>query len=147
MNTMISFMRYFEAFEDAVANGNWDTVKACLAENVHYTVVNVPFACDLKGREKVVTGMQKSIGNFDAQLDERMLEIVSISRINPDEIRVELISGYQQGAEILRLPVSMNIKSESGLISEINDVYDPVWIEGATIWLERNASGLDPSYV
>lgn len=147
MNTLISFSNYFQAFEEAVATDQWQAVEQCLADDVRYTVVNVPFACDIRGRENVVAGMQRSIRNFDAQMDERMLDVVSVCRLDHNQIRVELISGYTRGEETIRIPVSMHIKSDQGRLTDVQDVYDPNWTLGAVGWLAKYASDLDPSYV
>ncbi|MEM1230609.1 MAG: nuclear transport factor 2 family protein [Pseudomonadota bacterium] len=146
MSAIIAFTNYFQAFEAAVATGRWEDVADHLAEDVHYAVLNVPFACELKGRNQVVAGMQRSLANFDHHMDARLLDIVSLSRLDETRLRAELVSGYERGDAALRIPVSMDIRAVDGRITELTDIYDPTWVAGALSWLATHASDLDPSY-
>ena len=146
MDPFVVFSRYFQAFEEAVAGGDWHGVAANLTPDVQYEVRNVPFACALRGRDAVVAAFQRSVGNFDQRMDGRSLDILSISRLSEHEVRAELVSGYARDNEQLTAPVSCNVQCREGLVTSIVDTYDPVWIRGAMQWLERHAPDLDPTY-
>lgn len=145
--SVIRFTHYFNAFEAALADGDWAAVAACFAEDAVYAVTGAPFACTLKGPEAIVAGFRRSTANFDALLDERLLEIEQITRMGQDELWVSLISGYgRAGAPPLRLPVAMRVRFKDSKIVELTDHYQPEYIAGGLHWMMNHASDLNPAY-
>ena len=146
-NIVSSFMQYFDSFENAVAGGDWSGVASQLTEDIRYQVHGVPFSCELVGRDAVIAGFQKSTAAFDASMDLRMLEILSLVRLGPDALRVELISGYgREAIGSVTAPVSIEASVRNGQISLLRDFYDPVLTAPALTWLGTHAAAADPSY-
>ncbi|MEM1436272.1 MAG: nuclear transport factor 2 family protein [Pseudomonadota bacterium] len=145
--SVLWFSRYFNAFEDALTDGDWAPVAGCFAADAVYRVVGAPFACTLHGRDAIVAGFQRSTGNFDARLDERLLEIEQITRMHRSELWVNLISGYgRDGAPPLRLPVAMRVRFSGREIAELTDHYQPEYIAGGLHWMVSHAADLNPAY-
>lgn len=141
------FMNYFKAFEVAVKEGRWEEVEDTLADQIMYTVEGVPFACEIKGRDAVLAAFRKSTDAFDATMDFRMLEILSLVRLGANHIRVELLSGYGRDAVgSMTAPVTIEVRTDGERISRLRDVYDPALTIPALSWLAVNISDADPSY-
>ena len=147
-STISVFMEYFNAFEDALSGSCWDRVEKSFCEDIVYSVEGVPFACEVKGRAEVIAALQKSTAAFDATMDFRLLEILTITRIAHNHIRAELLSGYGRDATgAMTAPVTIEVKSDGARISSLRDIYDPTLTLPALSWLAAYIEGADPSYV
>lgn len=148
VNTMHRFMEYFDEFEQALQTGAWSAVANALSDDVRYSVEGVPFGCEIQGRDAVVQAFQRSTSAFDATMDFRMLEIVSLARLGQDHIRVDLLSGYgRDDTGTVTAPVTIEVKADEHGIVELRDVYDPVLTAPALAWIAENFADADPSYV
>lgn len=143
----VIFCEYFDAFERALMDDDWSPVARCFADDARYRVENVPFACELAGPEAIVRGLQKSVSHFDRCMDGRLLEILSITRLAPHRIQVELVTGYDRGGQALRGLVSCEVETDGAKIHRLTDRYEPAFMAGAMQWLGAHAADLDPSYV
>lgn len=142
------FMQYFNAFETALRNDAWDSVGALLAEDAHYSVAGVPFACEIDGRAAILQAFQRSTSAFDATMDFRMLEILSIARLSAGHIRVEMISGYgRHDVGAVTAPVTIEVEVGDKQIRSLGDRYDPELTAPALTWLSIHAGDANPSYV
>ncbi|TCO78614.1 hypothetical protein [Chromatocurvus halotolerans] len=141
-------MNYFDAFERAVVDGRWQEVEEMLTEQVTYKVEGVPFACEIDGRAAVMDAFRKSTRAFDATMDFRLLEILSIVRLADNHIRVELLSGYgRDKVGSMTAPVAIEVKTNGSRVSSLRDTYDPTLSMPALSWLAANLGDADPSYV
>lgn len=146
-NTMAKFLHYFHCFEAALETGNWDAVGDTLTEDARYSVRGVPFACEIKGKTAILDAFRKSTASFDATMDFRLLEILSMVRLGPDRIRADLISGYgREGIGSATAPVTIEIEAREDGIVELTDSYDPELTAPALTWLAMNLGDADPSY-
>ncbi len=142
------FMQYFEAFESALSGGDWDRVGELLAEDARYSVEGVPFACEIEGRAAILESLQRSTTGFDATMDFRMLEILSITRLGPRHIRVDLISGYgRDSIGSMTAPVTIEVEVGDTQIRRLSDHYDPELTAPALTWLATHASDANPGYL
>lgn len=147
-STMGTFMRYFQAFEEAISADEWEALENYFHADAKYSVEGVPFACEISGRDAILSAFQKSTGAFDATMDFRMLEIVSMLRVNQNTIRVDLVSGYGRDAiGSMTAPVSMEVTVKDYRIQRLRDIYDPTLTTPALTWLAVNAPDADPRYV
>jgi hypothetical protein len=148
MFTISRFVTYFERFEAALETGNWDAVRACLSENLRYSVEGVPYACTIDGRDKVLSALQKSTAAFDATMDFRLLEVQSIYRLSSNRIRVDLVSGYgRTGTGSVTAPVTMEVAADESGIVELSDCYDPELTTPALTWIATHLADADPRYI
>ena len=147
-STIETYMDYFRAFENAMETGNWESVNEWLHDDLSYTVDGVPFACHVEGKAPVLAAFQKSTSGFDATMDLRQLEIVSMLRTGESTIRIELVSGYgRESVGTMTAPVSMEAEVKDGKIYRLHDFYDPVLTSHALAWLATHMPDADPSYV
>ena len=143
-----TFMNYFNAFEAALDKNNWDPVSGALSEGVTYTVEGVPFACRIQGRDAVVEAFKRSTQNFDATMDFRQLEVLNITRLAPEQVRVDLLSGYGRASVgSMTVPVTIEVETSEGKIRSLRDRYDPELTGPALSWLAANIQDADPSYL
>jgi limonene-1,2-epoxide hydrolase len=147
-SVMSQFMQYFDRFEAALQTDDWSEVRASFAENACYLVEGVPFACRIHGRDAIVSALRKSTASFDATMDFRMLEVLSMVRLGPDRVRIELLSGYGRHAiGSMTAPVSMEVQADARGIVELKDLYDPELTAPALTWIATHLGDADPSYV
>jgi len=59
---------WIAAFDMACGTDDWAPLAAYLTEDVVYLVAGAPFACELRGRDAVIAGLQKSVRGFDHKL-------------------------------------------------------------------------------
>ena len=146
-STMGLFMDYFERFEHALQTGVWDGVAESLAANATYAIEGVPFGGEINGRDAIVCAFQKSTSAFDATMDFRLLEIISMQRLGPDRIRVDLISGYGRDAVgSVTAPVTIEVTADDHGIVALKDSYDEQLTAPALTWLATHCPDADPSY-
>lgn len=141
------FLDYFERFETALNTGIWEPVGDALEDDAVYTVEGVPFACEIKGRDAILQGFEKSTAAFDKSMDVRLLEIQSMTRLGPGKLRVDLLSGYgRDSVGTMSAPVTIEVELGEGGISRLRDLYDPELTAPALTWLAMNMPDADPSY-
>lgn len=142
------FMNYFNTFEQAMTEGSWLAVEELLTDQIIYKVEGVPFACEVKGKAEVVKAFRKSTSAFDATMDFRMLEILSVARLGDGHLRVDLLSGYgRDSVGSMTAPVSIEVRTDGPRIASLRDIYDPTLTTPALSWLAMHVGDADPSYV
>ncbi|MEM6653340.1 MAG: nuclear transport factor 2 family protein [Pseudomonadota bacterium] len=141
---------WIKAFDQAFETGDWHTARSFLAEDVVYIVAGAPFACELRGRDAVISGFQKSLSNFDEKFDERRWEAVDV-RVWEDHV----VTAYAKGDYVLtgKPPITFSAKSHwffrGDKISVMTDVYDlkQVNVQETLQWLATHGGGMDAGYV
>ena len=141
---------WIRAFDQAFETGDWHTARSFLAEDVVYIVAGAPFACELRGRDAVISGFQKSLSNFDKKFDERRWEAVDV-RVWDDHA----ITAFAKGDYGLngKPPITFSAKSHwffrGDEISVMTDVYDlsQVNVQETLQWLATHGGDMDASYV
>ncbi|MEL7042259.1 MAG: nuclear transport factor 2 family protein [Pseudomonadota bacterium] len=141
---------WIRAFDQAFETGDWHTARSFLAEDVVYIVAGAPFACELRGRDAVISGFQKSLSNFDKKFDERRWEAVDV-RVWDDHA----ITAFAKGDYGLngKPPITFSAKSHwffrGDEISVMTDVYDlsQVNVQETLQWLAKHGGDMDASYV
>ena len=140
---------WIAAFDQAVESGEWDRLEPFLDPDVTYTVSGVPFACSLKGRDAVIAGFAKSIGNFDKHFDAREWFGVGVREFGPDTITGRAMAVYRQdGKPVLQVSAPTVWRFKGDRLSAMHDMYDVTEadIQAALVWLSENAPELDASY-
>lgn len=147
-SAMGTFMDYFQAFEEAISENEWTALESYFHTDARYSVEGVPFACEVSGRDAILTALQRSTGAFDATMDFRMLEIISMLRVSENTIRVDLVSGYGRDAiGSMTAPVSMEVTVKDNRIQRLRDIYDQTLTRPGLAWLAVNAPDADPTYL
>jgi len=147
-NTMAKFLHYFQCFGAALETGNWDAVGDTLTDDARYSVRGVPFACEVTGKKAILEAFKKSTASFDATMDFRLLEVLSMIRLGPDRVRADLVSGYgRDGIGSATAPVSIEVEAREDGIAELTDIYDPELTAPALTWIAANLGDADPSYL
>ncbi|NQX94087.1 MAG: nuclear transport factor 2 family protein [Erythrobacter sp.] len=140
---------WIAAFDRAVETGDWDRLEPFLDPEVSYTVSGVPFACSLKGRDRVIAGFAKSIANFDKRFDAREWFGVGVRVFEPDTITGRAMAVYRQsGAPVLQVSAPTVWRFKGDRLVALHDMYDGTEanIQAALVWLSENAPDLDASY-
>lgn len=143
------FTEYFERFETALESSEgWEQVEAMFTDSATYVVEGVPFACEISGASAIVAGFKKSVENFDRNMSNRGLELLSCDRSGPGSVRLSLLSSYEiEGKGMAVAPVTIDMATSDGKISMLRDIYDPELTGPALLWIATHAEGCDPSYV
>jgi len=141
---------WIAAFDQCCVDDRWDRLTPFLCEDVMYGVTGVPFACELRGIDRVLGGFRRSVQNFDRKCETRTWKALNIRVFEPTTIRADIFAGYKitdrpavhfgvQGLWIFR----------EDRLSAMFDLYDLAHhdTQAALQWLAENGGGLDPSYV
>lgn len=141
------FVAQRRAFEAAYESGDWQPLSALLAGDVRYEVMNMPFHCDVRGRDAVLAGFKKSVERFD----KHCIRTVGIaSRLREEGARVLVHSGIRferPGAPPTATRLWEVVTFKEGLVERIIDIYEPGAAEAFEAWMAEWGQGLDPSYV
>ena len=140
---------WIAAFERAYETDDWSEASDCLTDDVVYLVAGVPFACELRGRDKVISGFRKSLKNFDRKFDQRRWEAVDV-HVWADQA----VTGLAKGDYVLgdKPPITFSARSawyvRDDKISLMTDLYDVAEVNAARTlaWLVEHGDGLDASY-
>ncbi len=141
---------WIEAFDQCVIDDQWERLHPFLDPDVRYIVSGTPFACTLKGRDAVLSGLAKSIRNFDRYFDQRGWTPVWTRVYPPNAIHVLVHGEYRKkGLPPLRIPVLGQWYYHEGKIDCMVDIYDDALadMEQAYQWLAEHPGVIDPSYV
>ena len=141
---------WISAFDQAFETGDWSKARSFLTDDVVYIVAGAPFACELRGREAVIGGFQKSLSNFDERIDERRWEAVDVKQWED-----HAITAYAKGDYVLagKPPITFSAQSHwffrGDKISVMTDVYDltQVNVQETLQRLAPHGADKDASYV
>ncbi len=144
-----NWKNWIAAFDAAVEQDDWASLRPFLDEDVTYTVSGVPFACDLAGVDAVLAGFRKSITNFDRHFDKRMWFGVGVRQYAPDVVTGRAMGVYRMGdLPLLHFSAASIWRFKDGKISMMQDCYDlaEADVQAALAWLGEHAPELDASY-
>lgn len=140
---------WIAAFDSACASDDWAPLAAFLTEDVVYLVAGAPFACELRGREAVISGLRKSVRGFDRRFDQRLWEGVGIKAWGAEAVTARAKGTYHMaGKPALSFAAKGSWYFRGGQICLMTDIYDlgEVDVMDALQWLALHGEGLDPSY-
>lgn len=140
---------WINAFDAAVEQDDWESLRRFLDDDVTYTVSGVPFACHLVGVVAVLAGFQKSIANFDRHFDERMWFGVGVREYAPDVVTGRAMGVYRlRDLPLLHFSAPSVWRFREGKITMMQDCYDlaEADVQAALGWLGEHAPDLDASY-
>jgi len=149
---MAQWQAWYEAFETSAVDGGWDRLAPFLSEDVQYRVSGMPYACVLKGRERVIDGFRKSFKGFDDKFDRRTHQVVGTRFFEPGHVQARIWGCYEtEGVPALAFPTTGHWHFDGGQIGLMVDVYDSAELEhvAAFEWLAEygpRLGALDPSY-
>jgi predicted ester cyclase len=141
---------WIAAFDECVADDQWDRLKAFLTDDVVYAVTGIPMACEIRGRDAVIAGFARSIRNFDHKLGGREWYGVGIRFHAPNAITAQAMVVYRPaGMPVISFAAHGFWMFRGGQICMMTDVYDAEEIDAqvALALLEQSGGALDPSYV
>jgi len=140
---------WIAAFDAATADDDWARLGPFLTEDVIYAVTGAPFACELRGREAVIAGFEKSIRGFDRKFDERRWLGVGVRVWPPNAITARATGWYRLDSHA---PITFAAKSlwlfRGDRLSLMTDIYDTseADVQATLAALEAAGDGFDPSY-
>ncbi len=141
--------RWIEAFDETCKDNRWERLAPFVTEDVIYVVCGSPFAAELRGRDAVLSGFERSVRNFDQKFDRRSWTAVNVRVHEPNLITATVDGGYAaEGLPELRFGVFGQWMFRGGSISMMIDHYDLTCADmvRAMEWLGVHGAGLDPSY-
>ena len=137
------------AFDRACETDRWDELHDYLADDVTYIVAGVPFACELRGRDAVIAGFQRSVRNFDRKFDARRWDGVGVRALAPNAVTARAFGTYElAGKPTLTFAAHGAWFFRGETICLMTDIYDAAEadIVAAFGWLEAHGAGMDPGY-
>ncbi|MGB7405631.1 MAG: nuclear transport factor 2 family protein [Pacificimonas sp.] len=144
-----NWKNWIAAFDAAVEQDDWASLRPLLADDVIYTVSGVPFACHLVGIDAVLAGFRKSISNFDRHFDKRMWFGVGVREYAPDVVTGRAMGVYRlRDLPLLHFSAPSIWRFNHGKIAMMQDCYDlaEADVQAALAWLSEHAQDLDASY-
>ena len=145
-----TWRNWISAFDRAFETDDWTNAREYLTEDVVYIVAGVPFACELRGRDAVINGFQKSLATFDRKFDTRHWEPVDLKVWSDTAVTCLAKGRYTLGD---KPPITFSAKScwffRDGRISAMTDIYDVSEVNALETlqWLAAHGDGIDASYV
>ena len=141
---------WIAAFDMACGTDDWAPLAAYLTEDVVYLVAGAPFACELRGRDAVIAGLQKSVRGFDHKFDPRVWEGVGIKVWGAEAVTARAKGTYRiAGKPALSFAANGSWYFRGAQICLMTDIYDLSEVDSmdALNWLGLHGAGMDPSYV
>jgi hypothetical protein len=141
---------WIAAFDAACKTDEWAPLEPFLTSDCVYIVAGAPFACELRGREAVIAGFQKSVRNFDRKFDVRHWEGVGIRAWSEHVVTARSKGGYERaGCPSLSFSAKSAWFFRGDQICLMTDTYDLAEIDvlDSLEWLARYGADLNPSYV
>jgi len=148
MDIMTRFGAYAADFEKTLADDDWSRLHDYFAEDAVYAVESEAFPCRLVGRDRIFTGIKKSLDGFDRKFDGRDISITSGPEVDGDEMRVAWSLTYRkEGVPPYTLAGRTRVRYRDGKIVELVDSYAPGAGDAGAAWSRETGIALDPSYV
>lgn len=150
--TMTVFMDYVAAFEQAYADDDWSRLTPFFSEDATYQVKGGPLACEISGRDEILSGLKKSVDGLDKRCTDRKLELTdgpnTVAVGDAHEVSIGWLASYHYGdAPQLFLPGRSVFKIAGDVITAMRDEYDETEMEAVGDWMLKYGEGLDGSYV
>lgn len=143
------WQKWISAFDAAVGNDDWNSLRPLLVSDVSYTVSGAPFACHLVGADAVLAGFRKSINNFDKHFDRRWWFGVGVREFAPDVVTARAMGVYQLADRpLLHFSAHSLWRFKGDQVAAMQDCYDLAEgdVQAALAWLAEHAPGVDASY-
>jgi hypothetical protein len=146
MTNLSRFMAYAAAFEQTVADDNWQRLEPFFTPDATYRVSGLPAACELHGRDAIFRGIKKSLDGFDRRMSKRRI----VPSQPPTEVdgRVTLygyVTYQRDNAPPIDLHAVIVCEFDGDRICRMHDTFT---LDAAAIsWLQDHAHDLDGSYV
>jgi hypothetical protein len=110
-------------------------------------VENVPFACELRGRDNIFAGIRKSLNGMDRRFKERRIELTGKPAEDGATATVPWAVTYlRPGAPELRIAGRSTAELEGEQIVRLTDRFEDGIAESAGAWLRQHGADVDPSY-
>ncbi|MCH9651488.1 MAG: hypothetical protein K0U98_24895 [Deltaproteobacteria bacterium] len=146
MELIRNFFRYAKDFEKTYKDDDWSRLEPYLSLHAIYRVENVPFACEIEGRQAILTAIRRSCDGFDRK-GTRQVGLLKEPR---EEASRVILYGFVEYSfpekATLRLNAQTVAEYEEGSIRSLVDTYDEGSAEICKAWFRQNGDGLDPSY-
>jgi len=149
MDPIQRFAAYAADFEKTYQDDDWKRLEGYFAEDVVYAVKgDVPFACEVRGREAIFRAIKKCLDGFDRRFDTRELAAEGAPEVEGNRVTFRGTGRYERpGVEPVSMRLSETVElNDAGLIVRLTDVYPPGQDE-ALAWIERHGGEFDISYV
>ena len=147
MDLLQRFGEYAGEFEKTYQDDDWSRLERFFAPDVTYVVSGSSFDCELRGRDKVLSGIKKALDGFDRRFDQRSVEGHGEPRVEGNRVVFPARVGYEkQGLESLSFTLSETAEfDDAGRIVRLRDDYD-AGQDHVDRWLEQHRDGFDPTY-
>ena len=91
---------YAADFEPTYQDDDWKRLEGYFAENVVYEVKgDVPFACEVRGRDAIFRAIKKCLDGFDRRFDTRELAAEGAPEVEGNRVIVDRISHDEEPTE------------------------------------------------
>ena len=146
------FMDYAAAFEETYVDDDWSRLAQFFTEDATYEVRGGPLVCKITGREKIFSGLKKSLDGLDRNCADRKLEltdgpnIVDIDDGSEVSLGWDVIYQYKEAPKVT-LPGRSVFNIVDGVIVAMRDEYVDEKMEAVGAWMLEYGEGLDGSYV
>ena len=149
MNPLERFAAYAADFEKTYDDDDWSRLEGYFADGAVYEVKGeVPFACEVEGRDEIFRAIKKCLDGFDRRFPKRGIEIEGPPEVEGRRVTVVGTAHYDEpGVE----PVSIRLAEtaefdEEGRIVRLCDEYDGD-VGPMLEWIERYGKDYDFQYV
>lgn len=142
---------WIASFEQAAESGAWEDAAEHLTEDCTYVVAGGPYACEIKGRDAVISAFQRSLTGFDRKFDHRDWRASKIRLHEPNGVSAVVTGTYvKDGKPPLRFGVDGQWFFRGDKIFLMTDLYDLGLADAADTldWIEDHGDrmNLDASY-
>ncbi|MEO1656270.1 MAG: nuclear transport factor 2 family protein [Pseudomonadota bacterium] len=146
-----TWKRWITTFEEAASGGDWGALTPWLTEDCMYVVAGGPYACEVRGRDNVIAGFQKSFAGFDEKFDRRDWRASKIRLHEPNAVAAVVTGTYEKnGAPPLRFGVDGQWFFRGEQLFLMADLYDLALVDAAdtVAWLSSHGGSetFDASY-
>lgn len=148
MNSLQRFAAYAGDFEKTFADDDWGRLEEYFAPNAIYHVEGVPWACEVRGREKIFAAMKKSLDGFDRRMDDRQIEVQGAPEVDDHQVSITGVVRYEKDPyDPIEIVIQIDAEfDDSGRIVNLYDIYPEGQVE-ALEFVDRHRDEFDPSYV
>ena len=120
MSLLDNFYQYYDAFELAYEDDNWEPIEAFFTDDAVY---DVPGRGKVEGRDNVMATFQASLNAFDRNFPlKRKIEIIDGVEVRDDYVKIPgVIHYYTPDAPTLEVNMVEHLWYRDGLICRIVD--------------------------
>lgn len=147
MSILEKFMEQRTVFEAAYDDGSWSELKPYFSSDTRYEIINMPFHCDLRGRDKVIAGLKWSTDRFDKLCTREIGTGGRFVALEGNKVLVHTgIRFTRAESPAIETRLWEIATFNGGLIEHLVDIYDAGASEVFKSWMAEYGDGLDPSY-